>query len=160
MSSTNGTQEDASTKRWEGYSDYRSVSERMAKSLDDALEAYAVIESRHAAGTKLRDEEIARCVKRLLTAAMKLTVELEADRNAVNTYDEILTRWQDGPGDDDPYLEAIRTTDLKNQRPDWFDQFAKDIRTAGWELGYLQAGRTISESNLEPAEEEARSMFE
>lgn len=159
MSTQNGD-DPATTKRWAGYSDYRTISDRMAKSLDEALEAYAILTSRHATGAKIRDEEISQCIERLLVAAMKLVVELEDDRENVDQYDDILTRWQKGDDDTDPYLEELRQTDFKRRLPDWFDQFAKDIRTAGWELGYLQAGRTISESNLEPAEEEARSMFE
>lgn len=147
--------------RWEGYSDYRSISDRMAKSMDDALEAYASLVSRHSAGAKVSADEAARARRHLLVAAMKLLPELEEDADEVDEYQDILTRWTDTDEDDSPgYLTALHDADLQSDVPDWLEQFALDIRNAGWEIGYLQAGRRTKTESEDEVTVEVNSMFQ
>lgn len=167
MSKSNGTTDtsETATKRWEGYSDYQTVSNRVAASIDDAIDAYAYINGLHAEHARVRQREAAEARSRILGAAIKLLPELKAnqgtqDQDDQDIYVEILNRWTKEHDGGDGLLERLKQIQLQNDCPDWLGQLVQDIRTAGWEIGYLQAGRTISESNLEPAEEEARSMFE
>jgi hypothetical protein len=39
-------------------------------------------------------------------------------------------------------------------------EFVEDIRRAGWELGYLQAGRTKKKEPQDPAERDTEAMFD
>lgn len=169
MSTSNGSASDGeSVKRWEGYSDYASVSNRVAASIDDAIDAYAYIESLHVENARVRPRHAAEARSRIVGAAIKLLPELHANTADTETdengeqdvYGEILTRWTESYEDGDGLLERLKREQLQQACPDWLGVLVRDIRTAGWEIGYLQAGRTISESNLEPAEEEARQMFE
>ena len=158
---------DNTTQRWEGYSDYQSVSNRVVATLDDAIDAYAYIESLHAENERIRQREAAEARSRILAAAMKLVPELEAntagtgdDADEENVEAEILGRWTDSYDGGDGLLDRLQGVQLQTECPDWLRQLARDIRKAGFEIGYLQAGRTVSESTLEPTEEQAREMFQ
>lgn len=58
------------------------------------------------------------------------------------------------------YIRAFRDADLSEDVPEWAGQFAVDIRTAGFRLGYLQAGRREQKPAEDPIEGDARSMLE
>ncbi|WP_423745106.1 hypothetical protein V5735_03510 (plasmid) [Haladaptatus sp. SPP-AMP-3] len=157
--------EDASTQRWEGYSDYQSVSNRVAAAIDDAIDAYAYIHSLHLENERIRQREAAQARSRIHGATIKLLPELEANAGASDTdeddvYREILDRWTKSYDGGDGILDRFQSIKLQKECPDWLYQLVKDIRKAGWEIGYLQAGRTVTESTLDPDEEQARSMFE
>lgn len=157
------SQDPTTTKRWEGYSDYQSVSNRVAAAIDDAIDAYAYIEALHIEDARIRQREAAEARSRIVGATIKLLPELEqnsSNADGDSVYGEILERWTGSPDGDDGLLEKLKSVRLRSECPDWLGQLVRDIRKAGWEIGYLQAGRTVSESNLDPNEEQARSMFE
>lgn len=167
-----------STKSWEGYSDYQTVSNSIARSIDEALEGYTTLESLHVESARIQATQAARARSKIKLAALKMVPELRDDAPTNKQYQRILARWHGGfdyddengethhvnPPDDleiaDGYLDGLNNVQLSATCPPWLEQFAIDIRTAGWELGYLKAGRTHTENNLEPAEEDARAMFE
>jgi len=151
-------------QRWEGYSDYQSVSNRVAAAIDDAIDAYAYIESLHIENERIRQREAAEARSRILAATIKLLPELEANANN-NTdngdiYTDIHTRWTTSFNDGDGFLDRLKHTQLQHECPDWLGILAQDIRKAGFEIGYLQAGRTIAETDLDEDEQHARAMFE
>lgn len=158
------SEETATTKRWEGYSDYQTNSNRVAAAIDDAIDAYAYVESLHIEGARIRQNDAAEARSRIVGATIKLLPELE--ENASNSgddetiYDEILTRWTEEYDGGEGFLKRLKQVRLRSDCPEWLGDLAQDIRKAGWEIGYLQAGRTVSESNLDPTEGQARSMFE
>jgi len=153
-----------SRTRYEGYSDYRSVSQRMAQSIDNAIEAYAKIQSLHTEGARVKPQLAANAKSQIQGAAMRLVPEL---RNDEEQYEEILERWSPGKEisnqtsmDEMGYLQRIRYTQLTNECPEWLHEFVLDIRTAGWEVGYLRAGQTVDEGPDDVVERESDNLFE
>jgi len=142
--------------RWEGYSDYQAVSHRVGQSIESAVEAYAEISSAHTEGAPVTPDQAAEARAAILAAALKLVPEMENDREAVTMYDEILDRWNGEEG----FIARLNDMQLQQTAPGWLFQFIVDIRRAGWELGYLQAGRTAKSDPDDPVEAEASSMFE
>jgi len=58
------------------------------------------------------------------------------------------------------YFDALSEIRLQQECPDWLEDWVIDIRTAGWEIGYLQAGRSVSpEPDVPDPDEEFESMF-
>jgi hypothetical protein len=161
MSSANGRREASAREdlerptRWEGYSDYQRVSGQIARSVDDALDAYAQLDSAHMEGAQISPEFASEVRARILSAAMKLVPELENDRENVTQYDEMLVRWRG----EDGFIKRLNSTRLQSVSPGWLYEFVLDIRTAGWELGYLQAGRTSVGDADNQIEAQATSMF-
>jgi hypothetical protein len=154
MSNQNGSERDT---RWEGFSNYQSVSDRIARSIHDAIEAYAVIDSRHAEKARIKPGMAAQARAKILAPALRLKVEMAADRNEnVDEFDEILDRW----AGDDGFLEKLEEVQLQRKCPDWLSTFVEDIRSAGYELGYLQAGRTVKEKPDDPVERDTEEMFD
>lgn len=136
---------------WDAYSDYALVSKWVTKSIRDAMEAFALLDQATQTGYKIKSREEAQLRADILAAAMRLRVELESERDSGAEYAEkILDRW-DG---EDGYIEQFRATGMRETNElDWFGEFASDIRRAGWELGYLQAGRKQEEDNHGDAED-------
>jgi hypothetical protein len=153
-----------SVQRYEGYTDFQSVSNRVAASIDQAIDAYAHINALHIEDARVRQGEAAEARMRIHAAAIKLLPELRANAEADNdsdVYTDILERWVgDGEGSDPPLLDRLDDVKLREECPSWLGNLVEDIRVAGWEIGYLQAGRTVTEEDLEPAEQDARQMFE
>jgi hypothetical protein len=144
--------------RWEGYSDYQKVSIRVGETIENAVDAYTLIDSRHTENAPVEPEFAADARAQIKSAAMKLIPELENDREVVDFYDEVLDRWQG----DDGYLQQLREVSLQQSCPDWLEDMVIDIRRAGWELGYLQAGRTERVTPEDPDEakqQEIKQMF-
>lgn len=144
--------------RWEGYSDYQKVSIRVGETIENAVDAYARIDSLHTENAVVEPELAAEARARIKSAAMKLIPELENDREVVDFYDEVLERWQG----DDGYLQELREVSLQQSCPEWLEDMVIDIRRAGWELGYLQAGRTERVTPEDPDEakqQEIQQMF-
>jgi len=75
-------------------------------------------------------------------------------------FDEILDRWESSYQDGAGLLARLRDEQLSSDCPEWLGQLADDIRTAAYELGYLHAGRTISESDNDPVTEGVESAFQ
>jgi len=150
---------------YEGYSDYKTVSNRVGVSIERAVDACASISALHTEGARVRPQLAAALRRDIVAAALMLVPDLEGARNGDgdDIYSEILDRWgvvEDGEFDDDGYLGQLRQTDLQNECPDWILQLAIDIRRAGWEIGYLRAGRINRELDVGEDERQARSMFE
>lgn len=148
------------TTRWEGYSDYQSVSRRIAESIQQATEAYATIQRAHAEQARVDPDLAARAGARILSPALLLRHHMEEDREAVDEYQEILDRWTGGDGDTG-MLDDFRQVELTRECPDWLFQFVQDMNTAGVELGYLAAGRSQKqEEAIDEIDEATREMFE
>lgn len=155
------TEEPEMVSEFEGYSDYRFVSVRMTKSIDSAIDAYASIRSLHQQGAKVKDERAAQAQQRILGAAMRVLVEIENQDESDDRFDEIEERWTEGTDEhDDGLIKLLQETDLVATCPPWLFTLVKDIRTAGWKLGYLRAGRSESKPKNSTPETEARQMFE
>jgi len=154
-------------QRYEGYTDFQSVSNRVAKSVDQAIDAYTELEA-FDAEHKVRSEDAAYARRDIHSAALRLVPELEANRGSGDTedgeqdvFEEVYDRWlQSGDEDGGPYLERLRQANLRREVPEFVHQLVLDIRKIAWEAGYLQAGRMVTEEDLEPAERDAREMFE
>lgn len=167
---TNGSG-NKSSSRWEGYSNYQAVSNQITQKVADAIEAYAILQSAAREGADLEAREYMEARARILDAAISLKHEIEREAAASSQgeddddddiYVEIARRWNEGDDDMDVgYIAAFLGLSFRREGiKGWVFTFVQDIRRAAWELGYLQAGRTISESDLEPADEDARAMFE
>lgn len=153
-----------SGERYEGFTDYQSVSQRIARSIDEAVQEYASLQRIHAENGKVPYDGAG---ERILAAALRLLPELEDQRETDVVYDEMLVRWKaDEPVQDDTevevptsgYIELLMTTQLNRDCPEWLYQFVTDIRRAGWELGYLKAGRHAEEDD-EFEKIDVRDMF-
>ncbi len=150
--------------RWEGYSDYQIVSKRVGKSVHNAIEAYARLDSLHAEGAQVPPETAATARSHIFAAALKLVPELrrdaprenDDDNGGVELYGEILDRWE---GDDGYLRNKLHNVQLQRECPGWLFQFILDIRRAAWELGYLQAGRERKGEPDDPVEAETADMF-
>jgi len=144
--------------QWDAYSDYQHVSRRVAKSIGDAIDALSIIESGKVAGEKLsaRDETDLRAD--VLGAVIRLQTELENERDSNDTCNDILSRWEG----EDGYINRFRDLDVRDYHSEeWLQKFASDIHRAGWELGYLKAGREEKQSRGGDAYDgEVRDMIE
>jgi len=176
---TNGSSAEDRSARFQGYSHYKNVSEGIAESIDEALSAYTELEGLHAEGAKVRGEQAARARSRIKLAALKLVPELRGDAAQNEEYQQMLARWigrfeleiKDGetktivpefPHDapEGGYFSGLRDIRLQQQCPDWLEDWVIDIRTAGWEIGYLQAGRSVSpDPDLPDPDQEFERMF-
>lgn len=144
---------------WEGYSDYQRVSIRIGRSIDEALDAYAELDSRHQENAPIPPNVAAEARTNILSAAMRLLPELEADRSVEDKpYDEMLRRWRSG-GDGAGYLQRLNEVSLQQECPGWLFQLVLDLRTAGWHLGYLQAGRTTKTEAEDPTRRQINDML-
>ena len=143
---------------WDAYSDYQHVSRRVAKSIGDAVDAISIIESADIAGEKIQARQETDLRADVLGAVRRLHTELENERETKEVYEEILTRWEG----EDGYINRFRNLDVMNpQSEGWLQQFASDIHRAGWELGYLKAGREEKQSRGGDAYDgEVRDMIE
>lgn len=137
--STDRTDTDSESQtQWDAYSDYQLVSQRVAKSIEDANDAYAIIESGLKSGAKIDSYQETELRADILGAAMRLRVELENERDKRPVYDDILSDWEG----EDGYIARFRRMDLQyDAQGEWLAEFILQIRRAGWELGYLKAGR-------------------
>lgn len=142
---------------WEAYADYQSVSERVAESIADAVDALARIEARGQVNRKHKDVETVDRAS-VLSSVSFLRTELENERESKQVYDDILTRWEG----EDGYLQRFRMMGMRDLESEpWIQQFAQDLHRAGWELGYLKAGREEKETpSGDPYDGQVRDMFD
>jgi len=148
-----------SNTRWEGFSNWQNVSDRMARSIEQAIRAYTFLDSRHQEDARVQPKEAAKARSQILSPALRLMPELREERETVDVYDEILSRWQPD-GEEDGFIHKINEVRLQESSPGWLLQFVLDIRKAGFELGYLQAGRTVKEEPSDPVEGDTERMFD
>lgn len=155
--------DDAPT-RFEGYSDYQTVSQSIARSIDNAVEAYVLVQSRHTEGARMNAETAAEASSHILGAAMKMLPELEAnakseeetDDSVEEIYTDILESWQGEEG----YIEQLKRAQLVNECPSWLHDFVYEIRRAGFHLGYLKAGREKRTETPDWVEGKVENMFD
>jgi len=147
--------DDSVTTQWEGYSDYQTISQRITASIHDAIEAYAAIERAHMEGARPDPQTAARAGSRIMTAAMIVQTELDTFSDENDEYEELLDKFQG----DDGYTARLKQVQLRSECPDWLHEFVADIRRAGFELGYLQAGRRNKQREKTGPTDEAREMF-
>jgi len=143
------------TTSWDGYADYQTVSDRIARSIHEAIEGYATVERAHNENASFHPNEAARAGARILTAAISVQTELQAYADENDEYQDLLEEFRG----DDGYVQKLRQVRLRNESPDWLYDFVVDIRTAGFKLGYLKAGREEEERNGDEPEDHAREMF-
>lgn len=141
---------------FDGYADYRVISIKIANKVHDAVRAVMLINSLHTEGGSLDSNLVSNAHAQVHEIAHHLRQEMRALKDEKDVYEDILERWGEKPGDDG-YLEDIKTVSLYEGCPDWLFQFADDIRTAAWHLGYIQAGR-YETKDKEP--EESTSVFD
>jgi len=152
-------EDDGWVTKFQGYSDYEFVSRRIGVAVDEAVDAYSSIRALHAEGAKIRPEKAATARQRILAAAIRILVEIE-NQNDDDEYADILERWTTDEDSGEPgYLDKIAEIQLQHSCPDWLYQLTKDIRTAGWKLGYLQAGKQTRERTDDSPEADAQEMF-
>lgn len=134
---------------WDGYSDYRTVSSRIGNLIFDAHEAYARVRGLHKENAQIMPDQTADARAHILAAAMVLRAEMSHERGR-DGIDDILARWEDGEGEaeeidvsvpDRGFMGEFRDIVLYDDDPPWLGQFVMDMWRAGWELGYLKAGR-------------------
>lgn len=78
-----------------------------------------------------------------------------------DTQELLEARARNNTADWPPYLRGIEDVPLRSNGglPPWVEQFAKDIRTAAWEIGHLQAGDVEGTGSGDPTEDQANQMF-
>lgn len=123
---------------WNAYTDYQHVTRRVAESVGDAIDAISTIEAAKLSGEKLSSRQETDLRTDVMAAVTRLRNELENERDTKDVYDEILSRWEGEEGS----LKKFQQMNIMTPTPEpWLQQFAADIHRAGWELGYLKAGR-------------------
>lgn len=145
---------------WDGYSDYAYVSYQISSAIDNAIDAYASLQSLHDEDTKIKPSQASNARRPILSAAMRLLPELEKQKDANETYGEMVDEWTEDGVEEQGYIEALREANLQRDCPDWLYDFVLDLRRAGWELGYLQAGRYEDDEDEDDAHASARKMLE
>lgn len=156
--SASGGDDGREESTWDAYADLEVVSKQVTETIKNALEAYALLDKAGQHRSKIRTGRVVELEADILAAAMRLSVELEAEADRDVGYAiDILDRWQG----DDGYIQRFRQTSVKNSREPWIHEFVSDIRRAGWELGYLQAGkREENTDNADSSDGEVRAMIE
>lgn len=142
--------------RYEGFSDYQSVSRSVAAAVEEAVDAYAIIQSKHCEGERVQPPQAAEASSKILAAALKLLPELEQGLDETEEGQELAEKWSG----DDGFIERLKSARLATESPEWLGEFVVEIRRAAWELGYLQAGRTVKEEPDDPVEAETEAMFD
>jgi len=143
---------------WDAYSDVQHVSRHVSKTIVDAVAAIQTIKSAKRSGEKLSSREETDLRADVLTAMSLVRTELENEREQKERYGEILSRWEG----EDGFISRFDNMDAIGTRSEgWLDQFAADIHRAGWELGYLKAGREEKQKRGGDAYDgEVREMIE
>lgn len=135
--------------RWEGYSDFNHVSEQIVTTINDATRALSTLRSAAKTGEKIRAKRLTDLRSDILDAVWQLRVELEHEKkkNGQKFAEEILTEWY-GDGEELGWVEQVENAELREMMEfEFHGDMAHSIRRAGWELGYLQAGREKEADN-------------
>lgn len=147
------TDDTGTETEWEGWSDYQRVGDRVARSVHNAVEAYAILSARHAENARIKPDVAADARAKILAPALRLKTEMAINDDR---FEETLADWQG----EDGYIAQLREIQLQHQCPSWLPEFVEDIRKVGWELGYLQAGRTVKKEPEDPTERDTEAMFD
>jgi len=150
---------DAGGSHWDGYSDYRTISLRMANTIADAIDAYSKLDAAHREGAPVNPSDAAQLRARIQRASIELIPEMEQDRDDVELYDRVLTRWKGGEGTGAGLVARLDETAFTEECPGWLFQVCLDMKRVGFKLGYLAAGRHESEPD-DPVAAETNAMFQ
>lgn len=164
-------QTDGRESKFSAYSNYRNVTGAVASAIDEAGDAYAFAAARKAENKSLQSRDAIRLRRYIKKAAMMLLPELRANADADEVYEKILQRWEedgaagevapDGGDEWPPFLRGIEEVNLRGpqQMPPWVEQFVRDIRRAGWEIGHLQAGEKTESHSGDHIEDQVDKML-
>lgn len=142
---------------YEGYSDYNHVSQSIVGTINDAVEALSDFRAADLSGAKLKGKATTMHAD-VLNACWQLRVELEheATDSGENFADQILEQWYGDGEEQEGWVEILQTTPTREvPERQFLGDLAHSIRRAGWELGYLKAGReneTDDEGDADDAE--------
>jgi len=140
---------------YEGYADYRRVSDRVGRTVHEAMMSYATIESMHSESARVKARAAASAKRDILAAALMIETEVEASGKSGN---EPFEDW----GEEEQAMEwvsRLRETELQTRCPEWLSNLVETTREAAWQLGYLKAGREVNDHGETP-DGKAESMFE
>lgn len=149
--------ESAERGQWQGYADYQHVSISTARAIDQAINHYARIRGLHAQHARIKPEVAAKAHGKMLAPCMQLLPEMQHERDADggDAFEEILNDWTGEEG----HLNKLSDLYLVESCPGWLQTMMVQLRQAGWELGYLKAGKRDAPDPDDPVEAEAKSMF-
>lgn len=134
-----GESDDSGTPtEWDGYTDYKQVSGRVASEIHEANAAAAFIQEYHQEGGEFTPRDVTQAASRLTSAALLLDEQLAHFGDDDDRYQEIVDKWR---GDDGRIRQLQRTDFLRQRPPDWLNDFVRELHRAGLLLGYLKAGR-------------------
>lgn len=132
------------------------MSIEIGESIFEALEAYSLIDSYHVENATLSPKNAAKARAKIMKAALQLVGEMENDKDSDEWYEQTLDEWQGETG----YINRLAETSLRQKSPGWLFDFVTQIRRAGWELGYLQAGRQGKPEPADADTAQVRRMIE
>lgn len=155
MASAASTDDTEEKRRWDGFADYQTVSARISRSIHDAIEAATTVERAHKEGAGVDPQLAARASADILSAAIKMQTELGRYKGGNPEYADLYESF-DG---DDGHVQKLRDVSLRDESPEWLFEFVVDIRRAGFELGYLKAGREETENTDTGPKSDAKEMF-
>ncbi|MCG1002872.1 MULTISPECIES: hypothetical protein [Halobacterium] len=144
---------------WDGYSDYAYVSYQISSAIDNAIDSFSSLQSLHDENSKIKAQQAANARQPILSAAMRLLPELEKQQDANEKYAKMVEEWTEDGVDEQGYIDALKEVNLQSECPPWLYDFVLDLRRAGWELGYLQAGRYEDDEDEDDAHASAREML-
>ena len=151
MSTTDSNAKAEGQRRWDGYSDYKTISDSIARQINAANAAHADIKARHKQGARLTRDRAASAESHIFAAIHQLKHEIRREKDSNDELGEIWDRWTEGGEEfDQGLLDKLDQTYLVNDCPEWVGTLVDDIYQAGWELGYIAAGRT--ESGPDPSD--------
>lgn len=154
-------------KKWEGYSVFQEISSQLHKDVNNAIKAYAHINSLDTSHMGITPQASVKTKRAILGVSKRVYYEIQVNRH-VEDYREIYERWSgdevDGDGEivagaDDGFIERLEDADFTQGAPDFLPQLMDDLVKAAWTLGYIRAGVQKS-ADPEDAEEQVSEMFE
>lgn len=135
--------------RFNAWTDYQQVEKNMLQRLELAVDAHAHVASCESQSIQMSDKSAVEVKKALVSAGTRLIPQLRHNSH-VEPFDEIWGRWRG----EDGYLSRLRETDFVVEDPEWLDQYAEDLQTAAWHIGYTRAGQ---EEAADPDDDEVKA---
>jgi len=147
-----------SKKQWQGFSDYEDVAAQLHKDINRAVDAYAHLDSRDTQGISLTPDTAIKARSAILKITKRLSQEVER-QNHMSPFDEMSKRWHGDGEDEVGYVKKLENANFyEDGLPPWLSDLVNAIVTAGWELGYLKAGRQRSTPDGDNTKE-VKEMF-
>lgn len=133
--------------RWGKYSAfslYQDLSKDIYQKIFKAVTQISRVEAGHDANEKIKIQDAAEAKGSLLTAMRLLKADMKEDRDKVDLYNEILTKWENGT------MQKVYETNFVNNFPEEMRQLLDDLLMVSKHLGYTKAGHRKA---LTPEEE-------